>query len=406
MPIDNTSRRIFLAAATALPATRVHGANTRIRIGVVGTGGRGQWLMKALAKTVPEEFQIVAVCDVYDVRRAQAAQLGGPGVEQYLDYRQLIARSDVDAVIVATPDHWHSAVAVDAMNAGKDVYIEKPMVHYPKDGLAIIKAARANKRVVQVGMQGRMLPQFTEAKRRYIDSGVMGKVGVARTWYNSNSGYVLKPPSGFDRKPDGLDWERWTGPGPKVPWNPGIYFSPYKWLHYDGGMIMGIGIHVIDSAHHWLSLRQPAAAIASGGIYHFKDGRDTPDVIHCVLEYPQEVSLTFSAECLTATGVSTSAGVELRGTGGVLMGERYAPDAGYTYTPYKQRSPEPAAKVAVPAANAELILKNWLECIRDRKRTVANEEEGYFSAMACFLANQAYRTRARVAWDKAWDLPA
>lgn len=403
------SRRNFAAAATvatALSSSRVIGANTRIRIGVVGTGGRGQSLMKQLQKTVPDEFQIVAVCDVYDVRRAQAATLGGAGVEQYLDYKQLLTRKDVDAVIVATPDHWHSAVAVDAMNAGKDVYIEKPMVHYPKDGLAIVKAARANKRIVQVGMQGRMLPQFTEAKRKYIDSGVMGKIGVARTWYNSNSGYVQKPPDGFERKPDGLDWERWTGPGPKVPWNAGIYFSPYKWLHYDGGMIMGIGIHVIDSAHHWLSLRQPAAAIASGGIYHFKDGRDTPDVIHCVLEYPQEVSLTFSAECLTATGVNTSAGVELRGTGGVLRGERYAPDSGYTYTPYKQRSPEPAANVAVQASNAELILKNWLECIRDRKRTVASEEEGYFSAMACFMANQAYRTRSRVAWDRAWDLPS
>ncbi len=397
------SRRTFLAAS-ALSASRVLGANSRIRIGVVGTGGRGQYLMRTLLKTVPDEVQFVAVCDVYDVRRAQSAKIAGAGVEQYVDYTQVLARSDVDAVIVATPDHWHATIAIAAMNASKDVYIEKPMVHKPADGVAIVKAARANKRIVQVGMQGRIMPHFAEAKQKYIDSGVIGKVGVAHTWYNSNSGYAMVPPEGFEKKPEGLDWERWIGPGPKVPWNAGIYFSPYKWLHYDGGMVMGIGIHVIDTAHYWLALHQPESAIAAGGTYFFKDGRDTPDVVNCVLQYPQEVNVTFSAECLTANGVNTSAGVELRGTGGVLRGERYAPDAGYRFTPHKKRTTEPAADVRGPATNAEFILKNWVECIRDRRRTAANEVEGHYSAAACYMANQALRTRSRVVWDKAWNV--
>jgi predicted dehydrogenase len=404
------SRREFLAGsaalATAASADRVLGANNRIRIAVVGTGGRGQYLMKTLQAQAPEEFEFVAVCDVYDVRRAAAAKLAGGKVEQYVDYKQVIGRKDVDAVIVATPDHWHGMVAAEALAAGKDVYVEKPMVHFPKDGQALVKAARAGKRIVQVGMQGRLLPNFVEAKQKYIDTGIIGKVGLARTWYTSNSGYVREAPKGFEKKPEGLDWNRWLGPGPKAPWNPDIYFSPYKWLHYDGGMIMGIGIHVLDSAHHWLGLKKPNAAVCMGGNYYYKDERDTPDTVSFMLEYPQEVLLTFTAECLTAPGVRTTAGVELRGTGGTLWAERYIQDVGYSYTPNAKFSKEPPAKAPFKNANAEFILKDWLARMRDRKRTVANEDEGYYSSMACFMAAQALRTRSRVVWDKKWDLPA
>lgn len=402
----SASRRIFLGAATAASAGRVLGAADRLGIGVVGTGGRGQWLMKALKRMASEQIRFVAVCDVYDVRRNQAVQITDGVAEQYADYRQMLARKDVDAVIVATPDHWHAAMTVDALNAGKDVYVEKPMVHFPKDGQAVVRAARANRRIVQVGMQGRGLPNFVEAKQKYIDTGIIGKVGLARTWYTSNTGYVRTAPPGFEQKPEGLDWNRWLGPGPKVPWNPEIYFSPYKWLHYDGGMIMGIAIHVVDSAHHWLSLRKPAAAVAGGGIYYYKDGRDTPDVVSFILEYPQEVIVTFTAECLTAPGVRTSAGVELRGTGGTLWAERYIQDYGYIYTPNTKFSKEPPAAVRFQPANAENVLRDWLDRIRDRKRTMANEEEGYYSSVACFMAAQALRTRSRVAWDRRWDLPA
>ncbi|MCS7315257.1 MAG: Gfo/Idh/MocA family oxidoreductase [Bryobacterales bacterium] len=399
------TRRIFLGSATAASAARVLGAADRIRIGVIGTGGRGQWLMKALQRIAGDEIQIVAVCDVYDARRNEAARIA-PGAEQYLDYRQLLARKDVDAVIVATPDHWHAAMTVEAMRAGKDVYVEKPMVHYPRDGQAIVRTARATGRIVQVGTQGRGLPNFVEAKQRYIDTGVMGKVGLARTWYTSNTGYIRTPPPGFERKPEGLDWDRWLGPGPKIPWNPDVYFSPYKWRHYMGGMIMGIAIHVVDSAHHWLSLRKPLAAVAGGGVYHYKDGRDTPDVVSFILEYPEELVVTFTAECLSAPGVRTSAGVELRGTGGVLWAERYIQDYGYIYTPNTKVSREPAAAVRFQPANAEKILRDWLDRIRDCKRTICNEEVAYYSTVACYMAMEALRTRSRVTWDRRWDLPS
>jgi len=410
MPSELTSRRGFITSATALStaasASRVTGAADRIRIALIGAGGRGQYLMKELNRI--GGIQWVAVCDVYDVRRAQAAKAAGSPVEQYLDYRQILERKDVDAVVIATPDHWHAPIAVEALRAGKDVYVEKPMVHNPHDGLAIVKAVRENRRVLQVGTQGRGLPQFVEAKQRFIDTGAMGKVGLARTWYTSNQGYVKIAPPGFDKKPEGLDWERWLGPAPKTPWNPEIYFSPYKWLYYDGGMIMGIAIHVLDSAHHWLGIRKPKAAMTGGGIYFYKDGRDTPDVVSFILDYPEEVTLTFTAECLTCPDIKTSAGVELRGTGGVLWAERYVKpgETAVEYLPNSKFSRTPAYRGPGSGATAEFILRNWLECIRSRRSPVANEVEGHYSCTACYMALQSYLTRSRVVWNPAWDLPA
>lgn len=395
------SRRSFLAASAA---TRVLGANDRIRLGVIGTGGRGQYLMKQLNRIGGVEW--AAVCDVYDVRRNQAAELAQTSAASYNDHRRVLDHKDIDAVIVATPDHWHAPIAVDAAKAGKDIYIEKPMVHNPQDGQAIVRAVREHKRVVQVGMQGRALPQFVEAKKRFLDTGVMGKVGLARTWYTSNRGYIQTAPAGMEQKPAGLDWERWLGRGPKVAWNPDIYFSPYKWRHYCGGQVMGIMIHVLDSAHHWLGLTKPKAAMAGGGIYYLDDGRDTPDVINAILEYPEKVNVTFEAEPLSAPGVKTTAGVFLRGTGGTLMAERYVQDVAWEYVPNDRYSKAPAEKGIGTPPSPERLLINWLDCIRSRQRTVATEVDGYYSAVACYMANQSYYTKQRVEWNHKWDLEA
>ena len=392
------TRRTFLTAAAA---ARVWGAGGRPKIGVIGTGGRGQYLMRELNKLGDMDY--VAVCDIYDTRRDQAEKVAGREVKKYGDHRRLLEHKEIEAVIIATPDHWHSPIAVDALRAGKDVYVEKPMVHNPQDGQAIVKAVRETGRILQVGTQGRALAQFVEAKKNYIDSGIIGKVGYARTWYLSNSGYVLEPPPGMEQKPAGLDWDRWLGRGPKVPWNPNIYFSPYKWLHYDGGMIMGIGIHVVDSAHHWLSLKAPLSAVSGGGSVFYQNDRDTPDVITTILEYPG-VTVTFTAECLTAPGVSTSAGVELRGTGGTLWAERYRIDRGWEYMPNGKFSKEPKAAGVGTGASAAGLLKNWLECIQTRQQPVAHAEAAYYSCVACYMANRAYQSKSRIVWDPAWNI--
>jgi predicted dehydrogenase len=402
------SRRGFLQKSAAFGSAasygRILGANDRLQLGVIGAGGRGRYLLK---QTVAADLaDIAAVCDIYDVRRQQAAKMAARPVKEYADHRRVLEHGDIDAVIVATPDHWHASITIDACRAGKDVYCEKPFVHHPKDGLAVVKAVRDNKRILQVGTQQRGQPQFIDAKRELVDSGVMGKVGLVRTWYTSNAGYIKEAPKGMEAKPAGLDWDRWLGPGPKVPWNPGIYFSPYKWLHYDGGMIMGIGIHVIDSAHHLLGLEKPKAAVAGGGIYFYNDGRDSPDVVTCSIDYPQNVTVTFEAECLSAPGVKSSAGVQLRGTGGVLTVLRYQPKDAWVYEPNGKFSKTPAAKGDGAPPDATPMLRDWFDCIRSRRRTIANEEVAYYSTMACFMVNQAFRTQSRVAWDNRWNLPA
>jgi predicted dehydrogenase len=404
---DSASRRTFLGAAawTAASYSRVLGANERIRLGVIGTGPRGQYLMKESLKT--GEIEVGAVCDVYTARRDQAASIAGGSVKTFLEHERLLELKEIDAVIVATPDHWHGPITVDACNAGKDVYVEKPMVHTPEDGQAIVRAVRRNRRVLQVGMQARAVPHYQLARTKYMESGVMGRVGLARTWYDANAGYIQTAPPGMENKPDGLDWDRWLGRGPKIPWNPMVYFSPYKWLHYDGGMIMGIGIHVIDTAHQFLKLRQPAAAVAGGGIYLYDDGRDTPDVINLILEYPQKLNLTFQAEIFTAGRKTPStAGIELRGTGGTLLVNRYDRQLGWRFTPNPSTSAEPAAEGPGDPSSAEWLIKDWLANIRTRGRCVANEEEGYYSSMACFMGNQAYLKKARIVWRQEWDLPA
>jgi predicted dehydrogenase len=382
----------------------VLGANERIRVGVIGTGGRGQYLMKEILRS-STEVEFPAVCDVYDARRNVAAKLIGDRPQKYGDYRQVLGRNDIDAVIVATPDHWHSRITIDACKAGKDVYCEKPMVHTPKDGLAVVRAVREHRRIVQVGTQGRGMKQNIDAKEKYVDSGSLGKVGLVQTWYTSNRGYIQAPPPGMEKKPEGLDWEQWLGPGPKIPWNPDVYFSPYKWLHYDGGMIMGIGIHVIDTAHFVLGLKKPKAVSAGGGIYYYKD-RDTPDTVALILDYPEKVTLTFIAEALTAPGVKTSAGIELRGTGGKLFVERYQSKDCLEYWPNAKYSKAPAARSDGTEPTAAPMIANWLECVRTRAACIANEEVAYYSSVACFMGCEAYRTGTRIAWDPKWSLPA
>jgi predicted dehydrogenase len=371
---------------------------------VIGTGGRGQYLMKTIRRAA--DANIRAVCDVYDVRREQAAKAAGTDPKQFTEYKQVLAQNDIDAVIIATPDHWHGPIAVDACKAGKDIYVEKPMVHKPADGQAIVKAARDHKRIVQVGTQGRGMTQNIEAADKYVRGGIMGKVGMAQTWYMSNRGYIQTAPAGMQAKPAGLDWDRWLGPGPKIPWNPEVYFSPYKWLHYDGGMIMGIGIHVVDTAHYMLGLKNPRGVSAGGGVYFYKDGRDTPDTVALIMDYPEGVTLTFAAEALSAPGVKTSAGVELRGTGGKLWVERYSAKDCLVYTPNEKVSRTPAAKSDGMEASAEPMLRNWLDCIQSRQKAIANEVVAYYSTVACYMGLEAFRTQSRVAWKREWDLPA
>ena len=402
-----TSRRLFLAASafSAARARPVLGANDRVRVGVIGTGSRGKYLMKRTAET--DQVAWVAVCDIYDKRRAEAVELAGSRVESYLDYRQLLERNDIDAVIIATPDHWHAQMTVDACRAGKDVYVEKPMTAKPKEGLAVVKAAREHKRIVQVGVQQRSGPHYLEVKEKVIDPGLLGKVGLVRTWYNSNRGYLYKPPPGMEKKPSGLNWQRYLGPLKKIPWDPKRYFNRFAyWDISTGGQIGGLYVHLIDTVHWYLNIDKPSATVAGGGIYEFPDGRDSPDVINMIAEYPEKLNATFEAEVLTAgiTNEVPTAGMEFHGAGGILTVYRDKWKYGYCYVPNPKHSK--AAAITGPhfTADAKPHIENWLECIRTRQRPRADEVSGHYSAVACHMGMMAYRQRKRIRWNRNWEV--
>lgn len=390
------TRRTFVGsvAATA-PAGRAVAASDRVRLGIIGSGSRGQYLMSEANKAGGIEW--AAICDAWDERQREARKLAASGVSLYGDYRRLLDRQDIDAVIVSTWDNMHAQIAIDACKAGKDVYVEKPMTSLPEQGKPLIAAVREYKRVVQVGVQQRSTPHFIELKRKYVDSGVLGRVHMVRTIWNNNSGYLSKPPAGMETKPQGLDWDACLGWLPKIPWDPKRYFNRFSyWDQSSGGQTGGLFVHMVDVVHWYLGLSKPVSAVGLGGIYQYDDGRDTPDNINLILDYPGGVNVTFEAT-LTDMSPRESADIVFMGTGGrlhVFRGHSRFIPAG---------SKDPNEEVRGPGSR-DRHMAEWLECIRGRKDPSATVDAGHYGAMACHIGNIAYRTQARVVWRPEWDV--
>lgn len=397
MPSSEVTRRTLLvSASTAISASRVMGANDRVRLGLIGSGGRGQHLVRMAKAAGGAEF--VAVCDAWDQRRRDgigviSQQFPGAKPEEFSDHRKLLESKDIDAVIVAATDHWHSRMTVDACNAGKDVYVEKPMTSLPMQGHDIVKAVRASQRVVQVGVQQRSISHFIEAKERFIDSGLLGPVHMVRTIWNANSGYLTPVPAGMENKPAGLDWDSVLGWLPKRPWNPKMYFNRFAyWEFSTGGQTGGLFVHMVDVVHWYLGLTNPTSAVAVGGIYQYPDGRDTADNINFALDYPKQLNVTFEAT-ITDMIPRESADIVFMGEKGRLNIFRY----GYRFLPRDGGEPVVAKGGPEPAHMA-----NFLDCVRTRKTPNANAVDGHYGAMACHMGNLAYQKKQRVTWDAKW----
>jgi predicted dehydrogenase len=339
-----------------------------------------------------------AVCDAWDVRRNRAAELIGTPVTKYSDYRKLLERNDIDGVIVATFDHLHAQLTVDACQAGKDVFVEKPMTSLPMQGHEVVRTVRETKRVVQVGVQQRNLAHFIEAKEKFFDSGLMGKVNMVRTLWNANKGYLAPAPPGMKHKPPGLDWEACLGWLPKIPWDPKRYFNRFAyWDFATGGQTGGLFVHMVDVVHWFLNIRKPSSAVALGGIYRYDDGRDTPDNINLVVEYPERVNVTFEAT-ITDLIPKDSANIVFMGSGGRFSIFRW----GYRYLPAEEN--QEVGELAVGGSPEAPHMANWLDCMRSRRQPNADVVEGHYSAMACHIGNIAYKQKTRVAWKKEWDV--
>ncbi|UCF35538.1 MAG: Gfo/Idh/MocA family oxidoreductase [Acidobacteriota bacterium] len=390
-----TSRREFLATtaksaaiAASLPGLNrtILGANDRIRIGAIGPGVRGQSVMQHFLKDSNVEF--VALCDIYDVNLAKAQTIAGGKAQVHADYRDLLDQKEIDAVLIATPDHWHRDMAVDACNAGKDVYIEKPLTFEVSEGLEIIRATRLNDRVMQVGMQQRSGLHYEEAKSKYFDTGRLGKVTIARTWWHGNSYHLRKAP--FTERPAGLDWNAFLGPRPWRDWDVQQFWNWRAYLDFGGGQITDLFTHWIDVVQWFMKEDLPTSAVAVGGVYNYKDGRTAPDTIHVLLEYPSGWTATF--EATLAPGVK-GAGIEFIGTDGRLEITR----GGYTFTPIEG---EPEERSVEPGDIMTLAhVQDFLDAVRTRRRPNGDVLHGHRSAQSSHLGNIAYLERKRIEFD-------
>ncbi len=396
MRSGKVARRDFLrgatrsaAAFTAVSYGRVLGANDRIHLGVIGPGERGRHVMGLFQKD--PLVQVTALCDIYALQIDKALQQA-PGAAAYTDYRKLLEHKELDIILNATPDHWHAQTTIEALNAGKDVYVEKPLTLRIEEGPEIVKAARVNERVCQVGMQQRSGPHYIEAKQKYIDTGMLGKVTLARTWWHGNTYHLRRAPDFLQKQPSNLDWARFLGPLKWRDYDPQQYWNWRAYLDYGGGQVTDLFTHWIDVVHMFLGQEIPIAAVAAGGVYHYKDGRTAPDTINVLLEYPGEFTATF--EATLAPGIKGAA-VEICGTEGRLWISR---------SRYEFQAAEKGAEPIVVEAKYGYDftldhVKNFLECVRTRQRPNGDVLIGHRSAQASHLGNIAYVEKRRLDFD-------
>lgn len=389
------SRRDFLGKAaggaallTAASYSRVIGAEEKVHLGLIGCGSRGQHVLSLFQMNPVVE--VVALCDVFG-DKAQEAKSKASGALCCSDHRKLLEEKGVDAVLIATPDHWHAAITIDALNAGKHVYVEKPLTLTLEEGPEIVKAARVNGRTCQVGMQQRSGKHYIEAKSEYIEKGRLGKITLARTWWHGNTYHLRRAPESLQKKPSNLDWARFLGRLKWREYDPQQYFNWRAYLDFGGGQVTDLFTHWIDVVHMFMGKEIPISAVAAGGVYHYQDGRTAPDTINVLLEYPDHYTATFEATLVP--GIKGE-GVEFCGTEGRLYIDRQR---------YEFQSAERNSKpVVVMAADREMTIdhvNNFLECMRSGKLPNGDVLIGHRSAQASHLGNIAYLQKRRINFD-------
>lgn len=404
MRYDQASRRAFLMSAPALLSGQAR--NDTIRIAVIGCGGRGTWNAKQVLSA--RNTEVIAVCDI-DPARLKRFEERVPGKrEVYSDFRRMLDRKDIDAVIVATPDHWHVIQALWALRAGKDVYMEKPVGHTIEEGRVLTQQEKKYGRILEIGLQQRSGSVFQEA-REIVRSGKIGKVThvhCINAWnvtFNreGSRGKTIGFPPDSD-PPPGVDYDMWLGPAPKRSFNVNHFHWNYVYFwDYSGGMVLGWGVHLIDAAMWIMNAKGPTLASMAAGKYVFDDMRDTPDTAEATWAFPEFV-LSYSCRhgsAFPSGGRRVDHGIQFLGTQATLLLDR----TGYQIIPEREKA-EPV--VSPPAGNQGVTIQgetihhhSFIESVRTRKPPVCSALEGYRSTAVVHLANIAYRTRSSVRWD-------
>jgi predicted dehydrogenase len=372
------NRRSFIITTgmTALAATRVFGANEKIRLGLIGAGERMKGLMNSADKAAPCE--IVAVSDVYAPHRDMFKERSGGLATTHLDYRELLANKDIDAVIIASPDHWHLRMASDALASGKDVYLEKPVTHTLEEGAALTRAVRSSKQILQCGMQQRSWAHFRDAVD-LIQAGSLGRVVQVRTywWQNYHTNWPMKP---VDQQ--GLDWKAWLGSAPEQSFTD-EKFSHWRWFwNFGGGAMTDLFTHWIDVVHWAMKVDQPRHAQMLADKYVF-EAWDCPDTIQAAFRYP---GFDVVYEGMMNSSIDDG-GLEFRGTEATLKIDR----SGFTlHREGAGRDQNPVLTERNFRDGTITHMENFFECIKTRKEPNAPVETGVAAARAGHIGNYAY----------------
>jgi predicted dehydrogenase len=441
-----TTRRHFIqsstAAGLAAPAFAAQAggqvktaANDRIQIALIGAGGMGSAdVTSALAQPGVE---LVAACDVYDGRLVRAKEKWGKGVFTTRDYREVLARPDIDVVIVGTPDHWHAQISIDAMNAGKDVYVEKPMVQKVEDGRRVAEAEKKTKRILQVGSQ-RVSSIVYEKAKDLIKQGVIGQLNMVEAWWDRNSAlgawqYSIPP----DASPQNIDWDRFLGSAPKRPFEPIRLFRWRNYRDYGTGVAGDLFVHLFSGMHYITGAIGPTRVFATGGLRFWKDGRDVPDVMLGLYEYPQTAShpafnLALRVNFVNGAGETSgfrfvgSEGILTVGTGVTVARQPREVEPGHTIETfpkavqeeflkqYREKYPQQRATADAirPKAEEQYLPPRgyndhldhhrvFVEAVRARKPVVEDSVFGLRAAGPALLSNISYFEQRVVNWDPA-----
>jgi predicted dehydrogenase len=418
--MKSVTRRGFAHSAglaTALSYSQIFGANDRVRMGFIGIGNRGDQVHDAFLEF--GDSQTVAICDLRDDYLDLVAKKSRGTPKRYKDYRKLLDDKDVDAVVIATPDHWHALQFIDAVNADKDVYVEKPFSLTIYEGRKMVEAAQRTRRVVQVGLQRRSSKVVQEGAE-FVRSGGIGHVTVARGFHLQNEW-----PNGIGNVPNTApaseqEWDMWLGPAPKVPYNRNRTFYNFRWFYnYSGGQVTNFGVHYVDTLRACLGQDSARAVTAMGGRYAVKDNREIPDTCEVLWQYDGPTMMIFSQ--YNANNAPANPGgreMELRGTKGTmyfdLNGWEVVPQnvteanvpartpvdrqTERSYSPGKKPAIEPNAMKGRVENTAHV--RNFLDCVKSRNlKTNCDALTGHLSTSGPLIGNIALRTKSYLAWD-------
>lgn len=412
------------------PGRAITAPSDRVRVGVIGIGARAQQDVSSF--TAVPGVELVVAADVYRDRLTRAKEVLGEKLETTGDYRRILDRKDIDAVLIASPDHWHKRMMIEAMDAGKDVYCEKPMTYALEEGFEIMDAEKRTRRIVQIGSQWVDSP-IVEMAKKWIAEGRCGQITQVKAWENRNTPagawfYPIAP----DASEETINWKEWLGSAPYHPFDPKRYFRWRGYWDYSGGLQTDLVVHHLNTLHYLMNQPYPPSAVTYGGNYRWSKiypEFEVPDVVNTLFEYPgfnYNVSLTLnsSSQGFGAYFMGTEGTIQIDEVKMTFFRENPLDDYGWVVAAWPEKmqndfakkegiaginQPYPLGSCTAPLASehydvvgdpTDLHVKAFIESVRSRQPTKETAVQGHNAALGAHMANLSYRNGSRkVIWD-------